>query len=133
MEDFIALVLIVFGILQIILFFKIWGMTNNVKEMRDYFLSGKDAMEMEDEESKAEEESRKKEREKYLVCIGDIIVHEGIRYEVVEHLSQEMCKCRDVKTGDLYSLKLSELKGDRTKMKNFLAQFPNTNIGGIKM
>lgn len=30
MEEFISLVLIVFGILQIILFFKIWGMTSDV-------------------------------------------------------------------------------------------------------
>lgn len=37
METFstiIALVIIVFGILQIILFFKIWGMTNDVAQIR---------------------------------------------------------------------------------------------------
>ncbi len=109
MEGFITLVLIVFGILQIILFFKIWGMTDNVKEMRDYFLSGKDATEMEYEESKAEEEIKKKEREEYLFCVGDIVLHEGIRYEVVYHQSRNICKCRDVKTGELCSLKSSEL------------------------
>lgn len=43
MEAFMVLVLIVVGILNIILFFKIWGMTNNVKEMRDYFLREEDA------------------------------------------------------------------------------------------
>lgn len=30
---FVSIVIIVFGILQIILFFKIWGMTNNVSEI----------------------------------------------------------------------------------------------------
>lgn len=35
METFIALVTIVGAILQIILFFKIWGMTNNVSKILD--------------------------------------------------------------------------------------------------
>lgn len=32
MIEFLSIVMIVFGILQIILFFKIWGMTNEDKE-----------------------------------------------------------------------------------------------------
>lgn len=35
METFMAIVFLVFGILQIILFFKIWGMINNVKKIKD--------------------------------------------------------------------------------------------------
>jgi hypothetical protein len=35
METFMAIVFLVFGILQIILFFKVWGMTNNVKKIKD--------------------------------------------------------------------------------------------------
>ena len=31
MIDFLTIVLLIFGVLQIILFFKIWGMTNDVK------------------------------------------------------------------------------------------------------
>lgn len=34
MEDLLAIIIIVFGVLQIILFFKIWGMTNNVSKMK---------------------------------------------------------------------------------------------------
>ena len=34
METFMAIVFLVFGILQIILFFKVWGMTNNVKKIK---------------------------------------------------------------------------------------------------
>lgn len=34
MEDFLAFIVFVFGVLNIILFFKIWGMTNNVAAMR---------------------------------------------------------------------------------------------------
>ncbi len=35
MLEFVNFVIIVFGILQIILFFKIWSMTNNVKEIKN--------------------------------------------------------------------------------------------------
>ena len=35
MENFIIIVLIVVGILQIMLFFKIWGMANNTKRIKD--------------------------------------------------------------------------------------------------
>lgn len=35
-----ALLLIVFGILQIILFFKLWGMTNNVRKIEEHLLPG---------------------------------------------------------------------------------------------
>lgn len=34
MTLFVSIVIIVFGILQIILFFKLWGMTNDVKKIR---------------------------------------------------------------------------------------------------
>lgn len=35
MFTFVGIIIIVFGILQIILFFKVWGMTNNVNEMKN--------------------------------------------------------------------------------------------------
>ena len=34
MYAFLSVILIIFGILQIILFFKLWGMTNDVKALR---------------------------------------------------------------------------------------------------
>lgn len=45
MEDlmtFIIVVLIVLGVLQIILFYKIWIMTDNVKEMKEQFVGNPD-------------------------------------------------------------------------------------------
>lgn len=36
MEIFISLIIIVFGVLQIILFFKLWEMTNNVEKLTNY-------------------------------------------------------------------------------------------------
>ena len=34
---FVSIVIIVFGVLQIILFFKLWGMTNDVKKIKSSF------------------------------------------------------------------------------------------------
>lgn len=42
METLLAIILIVFGVLQIILFFKIWGMTNDVREIKNKYLSETD-------------------------------------------------------------------------------------------
>lgn len=33
--NFVSIIIIVFGILQIILFFKLWGMTNNIFEIKE--------------------------------------------------------------------------------------------------
>lgn len=33
--NFVSIIIIVFGILQIILFFKLWGMTNNISEIKE--------------------------------------------------------------------------------------------------
>lgn len=39
MIEIISIIMLVFGVLQIILFFKIWGMTNDVRELRDFIIS----------------------------------------------------------------------------------------------
>lgn len=33
--NFVSIIIIVFGILQIMLFFKLWGMTNDISEIKD--------------------------------------------------------------------------------------------------
>ena len=38
MVDFLTIILLIFGVLQIILFFKVWGMTNDIKEIRIKYL-----------------------------------------------------------------------------------------------
>lgn len=37
--NFVSIVIIIFGILQIILFFKLWGMTNNISEIKEILKS----------------------------------------------------------------------------------------------
>lgn len=40
MINFLSIVLLVFGVLQIILFFKVWGMTNNVQRIKEELCAG---------------------------------------------------------------------------------------------
>ena len=42
MIDFLTIILLIFGLLQIILFFKEWGMTNDIKEIRNKYLKDED-------------------------------------------------------------------------------------------
>lgn len=36
--NLVSIIIIVFGILQIILFFKLWGMTNDIKDIKNKYL-----------------------------------------------------------------------------------------------
>ncbi len=38
MEILLSIIFIVFGVLQIILFFKVWGMTNDIRAMKNKYL-----------------------------------------------------------------------------------------------
>lgn len=38
MYELLSIVLLVFGVLQIILFFKIWGMTNDIKKIKNKYI-----------------------------------------------------------------------------------------------
>ncbi|RGX84511.1 MULTISPECIES: hypothetical protein [Bacteroides] len=42
MIDLLTIILLIFGVLQIILFFKVWGMTNNIKDIRNKYLKDED-------------------------------------------------------------------------------------------
>lgn len=42
MIEFLTIVLLVFGVLQIILFFKMWGMANDIKDIRNKYLKDED-------------------------------------------------------------------------------------------
>lgn len=51
MYEFLSIVLIVFGVLQIILFFKMWGMTNDVAKIKDVLNSRLSNMQIAKEQS----------------------------------------------------------------------------------
>ena len=38
MSTLISIILVVFGILQIVLFFKLWGMTNDIRDIKNKYL-----------------------------------------------------------------------------------------------
>ena len=42
MIDFLTIILLIFGVLQIILFFKVWGMTNDINDIRNKYLKDED-------------------------------------------------------------------------------------------
>ena len=42
MIDFLTIILLIFGVPQIILFFKVWGMTNDIKEIMNKYLKDED-------------------------------------------------------------------------------------------
>lgn len=41
MYELVSIIITVFGVLQIILFFKIWGMTNDIREIKKKYLTEK--------------------------------------------------------------------------------------------
>ncbi len=45
MMEFLSIVLLVFGVLQIILFFKLWGMTNDVRSLKDKYTASNKELE----------------------------------------------------------------------------------------
>ena len=56
MEVFVSLIIIVFGVLQIILFFKLWGMTNDVRKLTEHFCDTPQEQHFETDNSESEKE-----------------------------------------------------------------------------
>lgn len=82
MTEFLSIVLIVFGVLQIILFFKIWGMTNDVAKIKDLLESklsniqmAKDQPLIEQKEDKAPVTKETKSKQLHNdINIGDSVI-----------------------------------------------------------
>lgn len=73
MEIFVSLIIIVFGVLQIILFFKLWGMTNDVRELVEHFCRSRIADKQESRDSVSEYDKRLDTVEKgdYVIRLSD--------------------------------------------------------------
>lgn len=86
MISFVSVVIIIFGILQIILFFKIWGMTNNVQRINNKvgLISGAD---LELEIRKAVLKGDKKKAEELL--FDEFIKDIKKRYEDYDRSNEE--------------------------------------------
>lgn len=107
----IFLVTIVWGVLNIILFFKIWGMVDDVRELKEYFL--KQAPHKNLEENKHTEEKNVKPsltpvqvNWKHKFNIGDIVIYKesGKELRIAQVLEKEyQYKCELPETGELLS------------------------------
>lgn len=65
----LAVVVLVFGILQIILFFKLWGMTNDVKRLTNFFINAHKG----NTGSIYQEDIKQENRDQY---VSDILIEE---------------------------------------------------------
>ena len=95
-------IILVFAVLQIILFFKIWGMTNDVRKLRMHFIP-----EIQDNKIIPEIQDNKTP---YYFNVGEQVMYQGKVYDVIEILGGGMCKCMDIETGRYYSLKCDDLQ-----------------------
>ena len=85
MDEITIVVCLIFGILQIILFFKIWGMTNNVKRILNIFeeVTKEKRLELETAAKKAKYNATENAADKFN--IGDLVVDSnGIQWRVAE-------------------------------------------------
>lgn len=92
--NFVSIIIIVFGILQIILFFKLWGMTNDVSKIRDLLESKsikaqvtKDCPDTNSQESNIEAPND--------ISVGDEVVRLSDRKRmIVDSIENGKCFCK---------------------------------------
>ena len=86
MEAVIAIITLVCSVLNIILFFKIWGMTKNIKRIKDVFIASS--------------------IKQVDVKVGDIVVHRELNdaMEVLELVGDKGIKCRALTSNDEFTL-----------------------------
>lgn len=105
MYELLSVILIVFGILQIVLFFKIWGMTDNVNKIKEIAEEGnnisQDAANME-----TLAENYDKAYEIYLKCfIFDVYELFKKAGDASDYYNEEYKKLVDIYTNRLDTLK----------------------------
>jgi len=104
MEGFsflIAIVSIVWGVLSIILFFKVWGMTNDIRDIKNVYLG------LNQQEIEKNNEAYKVTDNKYHYTdskfqINDIVISPNYDGElkVFDIMGNGEYNCRDAKTGE---------------------------------
>ena len=86
MGTFLSILAIIWSILCIVLFFKIWGMTNDIKDIKDYIVN-----------------TRKKRLNENKFNIGDVVLsdsYEGI-LEIVDIYEDGTYNCKDTTSDDI--------------------------------
>ena len=85
MEGFLVLVYVVmfvWGILNIILFFKLWGMTNDVKDIKDYLCPPKANTVIKENSSNEVINQRSVIHDNILFQEGDVVKHKETQEEL---------------------------------------------------
>ena len=82
-------ILVVFGILQIILFFKIWGMTNNVKKILEVMVTSKNSKEVQPIE----------DGDNNPCCVGALVVDKNDNQWRVVEIQGDLVVCRNSTKG----------------------------------
>lgn len=99
--NFVSIIIIVFGILQIILFFKLWGMTNDIKEIKNKYV-GKVIV----------PEVNTFHNPNIAFNIGDIVIYTktGDKFRIDEIAGENIYKCSSVGGGARYVLNGGDLR-----------------------
>jgi len=92
MYEFIAFIAVVFAVLQIILFFKIWGMTNDVRKLRDFFIEGKKPQTQQAQEETQNEEPHEYDKRLDSLGTGDLVILKstGQKVKIVKTWGKEI-------------------------------------------
>lgn len=116
MFTFVGIIIIVFGILQIILFFKMWGMTNDVKKMKNE-LVGSDS-----------ENLRKMQLNKAILKEDKSKIAEMLFDELFNQLQSYYYDSLDYSGGeDYFTSKISNLKKEyKEKYLKYGIDFPES-------
>ena len=112
MIEFLSLILIIFGVLQIILFFKIWGMTNDVKELKNHFCSIKQQNHATAEriDNKPEWEIEKYDKRLDTIVPGDKVAIPGGKEVIVDSIDGNRLFCKTGALSGYKYFKKSEVK-----------------------
>lgn len=73
---FMGIIVSVFGILQIILFFKLWGMTNDIKKIKNKYVGG----------NFPETDNSQKINNPPTFLMGDIVIHQETKEQYVVNM-----------------------------------------------
>lgn len=76
MLTFVGIIIIVFGILQIILFFKVWGMTNDIKKIKNKYVG----------DSFPETANSQKINNPPTFLMGDVVIHQETKEQYVVNM-----------------------------------------------
>lgn len=102
---FVSVIMIVFGILQIILFFKMWGMTNDVKSIRNKVVGSNCNI-------PAKETFTCDTRIYSNIAIGELVIYKKTnqKFVVKKKVSNDLFECSSLDDKEHYILNISDLR-----------------------